>query len=153
MIRTLFRFVMLSFFALLILSIGSAIAAANAVAESGADEDVLSVTANDLKPNRCNGINLVSVFNLDGDGANNLVVGTAGSDTMRGRGGDDCVVGGGGSDNIRGNNDNDVLLGGAGNDTIRGNPGDDDIYGQAGNDTCIGGPGADTFSTCESVTP
>lgn len=54
----------------------------------------------------------------DGTNANELFLGTTGSDIISGRGGNDCILGGDGNDDIRGNNGGDVCFGGLGNDTF-----------------------------------
>jgi Ca2+-binding RTX toxin-like protein len=104
----------------------SALAAANTVPASRAGASSGTITADSLKPlPACAGITLtVLVAGGSGGNAADLVLGTAGADTLRGNGRDDCIVGGGGNDSLR---------------------------GDAGVDVCIGGPGTDTFhATCET---
>ena len=47
--------------------------------------------------------------------ASNLVLGSAGVDTIRGMDGNDCILGGAGNDSLRGDGGTDVCIGGAGN--------------------------------------
>ncbi|MEX5575052.1 calcium-binding protein [Pseudomonas lijiangensis] len=65
-----------------------------------------------------------------------LVFGTAASDTI------DALAG---NDNIHGLGGNDQLSGGAGNDVLMGDDGDDVLNGGTGDDTLIGGRGSDTY--------
>jgi hypothetical protein len=92
---------------------------------------------------------------------NELILGTAGDDTIDASGGRDCIVGGDGADAINGQGGADVILGGAGaddlrggggNDFIFGNDGDDTLRGNNGTDVCDGGPGTDSApgGTCET---
>src|SRR5215213_9518842 len=63
-----------------------------------------------------------------GNGGDNILNGTNGSDLLLGAGGNDVLNGGGGID---------ILLGGGGNDTLNGGSGSDLVSGDAGNDTLI----------------
>jgi len=109
---------------LVLASMISVFAAKNTVPESGLGRTGRAVTANDLKPSECDGLNLTNtVLGGDGTDANSLILGSAISETLRGLGGDDCILGGGG---------------------------DDTIDGSDGADVCIGGPGNDTFENCET---
>ena len=138
----------------------SAIAALNNVPASHADIDTIPITANDLKPPQCSGINLVNIRTGNGTNANDLILGSAGNDNMNAQGGDDCILGGDGGDRLRGANGDDIILAGAGNDILIGNRGDDVLYGQSGDDDlsggrqtdiCDGGTGTDTSDgTCET---
>ena len=124
-IRRLF-FVMLG--SVVILGIVTAFAANVAVPVTRLTDQARAITANTLKPASCSAITLTSVVictggNCDGSNANELLLGTANAERIRGRGGTDCIVGGGGNDQLVGNGSNDV---------------------------CIGGPGTDTFTTCET---
>ncbi|MGH9921576.1 MAG: calcium-binding protein [Nitrososphaerales archaeon] len=114
---------------------------------------------------------------IDGSVNGDTLIGTAGSDLIRGfegddniqgRGGIDCLIGGdgndtiygrGGNDTIEGNDGNDMLYGNAGSDVIDGGRGDDFIRGGLGNDTinggeefdtCRGGGGTNTKVNCEA---
>ncbi|MDP2495841.1 calcium-binding protein [Shimia thalassica] len=104
---------------------------------------------------------------IDGDGDNNLLLGTGGADqvnglgghdTLRGDVGDDTLDGGAGRDTLSGGDGNDslvggdtyddlfdVIYGGAGNDTIDGGAGNDSLHGGDGNDEIRGGFGSDTL--------
>ena len=81
------------------------------------------VTANDVKPPQCDGLDLADRASGTGGAGNDLVYG---SGTVSGGAGDDCVVG---------------------------SPGDDTIDGGPGNDVCIGDGGNDTFVNCETIYP
>ena len=61
----------------------------------------------------------------------------SGNDTVDGNAADNTLVGNGG---------NDTLRGGAGRDRLMGNDGNDTLQGGTGNDVLIGGNGADTMS-------
>ena len=69
------------------------------------------------------------------DVVNELLVGTAGPDTLEGAGGNDTLKGTGGDDTLRGNAGKDTLYGGAGNDLLNGGSGADRMEGGAGDDT------------------
>lgn len=115
--------------ALILASIGSALATANTVPQSYAGAVVLPITANDLKPVECAGLNLTTVIvgsgTINGGGQAALILGGAGDDTINGKAGSDCMLGGGGNDTFNGGNGNQ--------------------------DICIGGPGTDTFKKCENA--
>lgn len=85
------------------------------------------ITANDLKPPECAGLNLTRVVGgslvVDGNAENDLLLGSEHTDLMDGREGDDCIVGG---------------------------PNDDSLTGGPGIDVCLGGGGTDTFLGCET---
>jgi Ca2+-binding RTX toxin-like protein len=139
------RMYLLAIFAVLVVGIGSALAASNTVPESGADEDVFAITPNDLKPSDCAALNLTSLVSgagsITGTNANDLIVASAGDDDIRGRSGADCILAGAGMDTIRGQAGGDIILAGAGDDDLRGGP---------GNDVCNGGAGTDTSQGCET---
>ena len=136
--------------------------AANTVQGSYASESVHSVTANELKPTECNGINLTNIVDLgQGDpptAGNDLILGTSGRDVVDGGEGNDCILGGG-------EDDKDCIIffigicfgessglqGGAGNDVILGGDGDDYIDGGGDYDVCYGGGGTDNIN-CETAT-
>jgi Ca2+-binding RTX toxin-like protein len=89
------------------------------------------------------------------NGAADLAVGTAGSDSVTGEiiaeriygiQGDDSLAGGAGGDSLFGNAGDDSLLGDAGNDTLRGQIGDDVLDGGIDNDLLFGGGNADQVS-------
>lgn len=121
-----------------------AVAAANTVPPSRAGESVDAVDPNDLKPPECAGIYIENLVvgsgSFAGTGQNDLILGSAGPDTIDGRGGQDCILGGAGNDVLRGQGGNDVILGGPGNDVL---------IGGGGYDVCYGGPGWDSVD-CEA---
>lgn len=80
---------------------------------------------------------------LQGNGADNVLVGTPGDDVIFGGGGHDEIRGNGGDDLLCGGDGNDTLIGGSGNDMLFGGPGDDLVKAQRGNDRSYGGPGDD----------
>lgn len=120
---------------LLVLASASAIALtvslgltdANSVPTTKAVDDSRSIATNDLAPSECSVITVTNLVTgsatFGGTGANDLVIGSSGNDSIKGEGGDDCILGGGGNDDLR---------------------------GDLGTDVCVGGPGSDTFHpTCE----
>jgi VCBS repeat-containing protein len=85
-----------------------------------------------------------------GNGGDNTLTGTSGSDLLLGGGGNDVLNGGGGIDLLFGGNDNDTLNGGAGSDLVSGDAGNDTlVYTLAENanslDLYDGGSGNDTL--------
>jgi hypothetical protein len=111
--------------AALALVLAVAFAAANTVPATNLGRIQQPIGANDLKPAACAGVTLDTVVaGATGGAGNDLVLGTAAAETLKGNGGDDCIVGGGGNDSLNGG---------------------------AGTDVCIGGPGTDSFNpTCET---
>ena len=111
--------------ALILVSAVSAMAAANRVPATAVEDVVMPITANDLKPPECAGLNLTDVViwqnGMGGDRNSSLILGTPNADSITGGKGNDCILGGGGDDKIDGNQ---------------------------GSDVCIGGPGSDTFKSC-----
>ena len=83
---------------------------------------------------------------IEGNAANNRLVGTAARDFMEGKGGNDTLLGNGGNDVMDGDAGNDVLRGGAGNDTMEGGLGADQLFGDAGNDILSGDEGNDIMN-------
>lgn len=83
---------------------------------------------------------------IDGDGSDNTISGTTGSDNIEGKGGQDTLDGNGGSDIVSGGDGDDNIDGGAGNDIVFGGDGNDVITGGSGNDIIVGGRGDDTMS-------
>jgi hypothetical protein len=84
-----------------------------------------------------------------------VLVGSAGRDTLSGRGGDDCLFGlanndrlssGSGDDALRGSTGNDRLNSDAGDDRVDGGTGNDEIAMGAGKDRVAAGAGNDTIS-------
>ncbi len=110
---------------LLLICVAVVATAANTVPASNLGSATQAITANTLKPAACNGITLTNlVIGNTGTAGADLLLGSAGVDSMDGNGGDDCILGGGGNDNLR---------------------------GSGGTDVCIGGPGVDTFHpSCET---
>ena len=102
-----------------------AFAATNTVPATNVGQVQARIGANDLKPAACAALNLTTVVvGTTGTSGNDLVLGTAAGETLKGNGGDDCIVAGDGNDSLNGG---------------------------AGNDVCIGGPGTDSFNgTCET---
>ncbi|WP_405944466.1 calcium-binding protein [Streptomyces sp. NBC_00932] len=97
---------------------------------------------------------------LGGDGADTVhaagggavVQGGADDDTIyadgdgssvTGGAGDDVIHGGAGDQNLSGDDGNDRLYGGTGNDFLYGGKGDDILYGEGGDDTLYGNSGND----------
>jgi Ca2+-binding RTX toxin-like protein len=108
---------------LVVLALSTAVvfSAANVVADSKAAYRTSTVTANQLKPQECNGIDLSNVVvsfagTVNGTGGNDLILGSGGGQRLNGLGGDDCIIGGGGGDRFDGGPQNDVCIGGPGND-------------------------------------
>ena len=131
------------------ISVFSSIAAGNTVAQSRADWDIKPISANDLKPPECGGINLTNIVDIGagqtGTSANDLILGTNKPDAeIRGGAGNDCILGGKGNERQKiGKDWVGGLYGEGGNDVLIGGPGNKDV--------CEGGPGTDTFYTCETV--
>ncbi len=63
--------------------------------------------------------------NIEGDGANNAILGTAFDDTLTGNAGDDALFGIAGANVIEGGAGDDLIAGGTGNDTVTGGAGED----------------------------
>ena len=85
-----------------------------------------------------------------GNGGNNTLNGSNGSDLLLGGGGNDVLNGGGGIDLLFGGADNDTLNGGSGSDVVSGDQGNDTlVYKQSENGGSIdlydGGSGVDTL--------
>lgn len=133
---------------LVALSAITALAAANSVPATNVGQSDHAITAQQLAPPECASIaaGLTRVVagsgSFDGGGASELILGSAGADTIRGRQGDDCIVSGAGNDDLQGNQGNDVLVGGAD---------DDALDGSQATDICYGGSGTDTAQNCETT--
>jgi len=84
-------------------------------------------------------------YNSSGTNANDMMVGSAGNDTIGAGDGNDIVYGGEGDDIIGGQDGNDTLYGGDGDDTLYGENGNDTLEGGAGNDRLEGGDYDDTY--------
>ena len=76
----------------------------------------------------------------------NQILGTAGSDALRGTDGHDVICGFAGDDTLIGLDKRDVLLGGAGDDSLRAGNGRDQIFGGTGSDSLYGGDGSDRLN-------
>ncbi|MGD8622065.1 MAG: hypothetical protein PVH60_08935 [Anaerolineales bacterium] len=139
----LLRVSMTMLLAMVLLSVIGAVAASNTVPFTRLDEDIKTITANNLKPSACSSLNLTNVVvGSSGTSANDLILGTASGDNLRGGDGDDCIVGGGGDDRLDGQKGNDILLG---------QDGDDSLQGSQGTDICDGGAGTDSgHPSCET---
>ncbi len=148
LVRVAKRLVTLGLLILTLMTMSLAMAAANTVPPSAVDDQSFPITANDLKPSSCAGLNLSAV--VVGSG---LVFGTAANELVLGRGGLDVIAAGGGDDCVLGGGSADLLFGGTGNDVLLGMGGNDFLYGGAGTDVCDGGSGSDAAdSTCETIT-
>jgi len=125
MSRKLFQLILLSLPFLIFMNAVFALTASNTVPESGLDYESFSITANQLKPSACSGLNLDNII-TDGNGTagNDLILGTIGIDTLNGGDSNDCLVAG---------------------------DGDDTLDGGIGTDVCIGGAGIDDISNCETI--
>lgn len=99
----------------------SALSAANTVTAPRLGTQTRSISANDLGLALCGNLGLTSkVVGGNGGNGNDLVIGTAGNDTITGGNGTDCILAGGGDDTLGGGNGpDDVCHGGAGVDTYR----------------------------------
>ncbi len=73
------------------------------------------------------------------------IIGTSGDDNLIGTNGSDIIRGLGGNDTLRGGNSNDILYGSDGNDLLEGGNSNDTLYGDRGNDTLLGGNGNDNL--------
>jgi Ca2+-binding RTX toxin-like protein len=107
-----------------------------------------ALKAQDFAPPECAPIrsslsSIVYIGSSTPTNASELVLGTAGNNTINAGGGSDCVLGGGGNDTINGGAGNDVVLGGPDNDNLRGWTGDDIVIGGPGTDTVRGDGGYD----------
>lgn len=91
--------------------IGFAYANTSNIPETGSADVIVqsSITANDLKPPECAGLDLTNIVTgggaVSGTPANDLILGSAGSDTLDSLGGNDCLVGGDGNDLLFGSAD------------------------------------------------
>jgi Ca2+-binding RTX toxin-like protein len=108
--------------ALILVSVFTALAAANSVPDVRLADKRFATSISDFTPPDCVGLNLTNITSASGltfgTDQGDLILGSASGEIILGLGGDDCI------------------LGGVGNDTL---------VGFAGTDVCIGGPGTDTF--------
>jgi Ca2+-binding RTX toxin-like protein len=74
-----------------------------------------------------------------GGAAADLIRGFAGNDRLFGRGGNDRIFGGTGNDDLFGESGNDLLVGGSEDDTLDGGSGFDRLFGDSGSDFLDGG--------------
>lgn len=104
---------------------------------------------------------VLSIENARGSKFNDIIVGGASVNDLRGNNGNDTVKGAGGNDVIRGGSGGDIITGGTGNDNMLGEAGNDRLSGEAGNDRhnggtgfdrCTGGTGFDSALSCEVKT-
>jgi phospholipase/lecithinase/hemolysin len=84
-----------------------------------------------------------SFHKINGNNANNSIVGTSENDDIRGFVGNDILKGGKGDDRIQGGADKDLLYGELGDDILSGGDGNDSLWGGIGNDIAFGGDGND----------
>ena len=103
----------------------SAFAATNTVPGTNAAQvAAIAITPDTLKPSGCSSVTVAALFTGSGtfnsNNAAELVIGSAGVDTISAKNGDDCVVSGGGTDAIDCGGGTDVGLGGPGADTNTG---------------------------------
>jgi Ca2+-binding RTX toxin-like protein len=88
---------------------------------------------------------LYSIENLFGSQHDDVLVGNAQANILKGVNGEDSLLGFDGADTLYGGGDDDNLYGHNGTDTLRGDSGDDRLDGGFGRDTMHGGADADTF--------
>jgi Ca2+-binding RTX toxin-like protein len=131
------RLVMLAACGLLIWGSFGALAAANTVDPSSADDLTLAFEPPEQE---------ADCGTITGAG---LVIGTNGPDLLFGGNSRDCVVGLGGPDILYGGNQSDIVLGGPGDDILFGDNSADHLDGGPGFDICYGGNSTDTFVNCE----
>ena len=143
MFKFLFRLTLFGLPTLILINIGMSSAATLNVSSNNQNLFTTSdsITAEKVKPSECADITLVDIRITDGDGNNNLIIGSGGDDNLDGNDGDDCMVGVNGVDTLNGEKGNDVILGGAGDDKLNGKQGSDFLYGGDGNDDLNGGGG------------
>ena len=72
---------------------------------------------------------------VEGDGGNDILIGSDEADTLRGANGEDTLRGGGGDDFLSGDSGDDQLFGGDGDDLLDGSIGADILTGGSGSDT------------------
>jgi Ca2+-binding RTX toxin-like protein len=123
------RSVVLSALIAILVTAATGSLASNVVTPSRLGGFSMATGANELKPiPDCAGITVqiidVGSGTFSTSNSAELVLGSAGVDSINARNGDDCIVAG------------------SGNDTINGG---------VGQDVCIGGLGTDTFSACETT--
>jgi Ca2+-binding RTX toxin-like protein len=107
-----------------------------------ADVQPISLWSLPYDNNVCDDIEIDGVA-LQGDEANDIIVGTERSDLLRGGGGGDELSGEDAPNCLYGQDGRDKVRGGASDDQLWGNTGGDRIAGGAGNDVIRTGPGRD----------
>lgn len=127
---------------LLMMSVFSALSAANTVPPSGLSLNIIAPTPDQFRPPQCTGSYANLRLGVDGNNQADLILGTAGNDALNGNQGNDCMIGGAGDDTLNGGPGADILVGGAGVDTLNGG---------GGTDTCYGTVGVDTFNSCATI--
>jgi Ca2+-binding RTX toxin-like protein len=150
--KRLRKIVLIVLLALITMGVVSALAAGNIVPVTRLMDQSRGIIASELAPPECNSIRatletviVCSGGNCSGSNANELMLGTPGSDVIDGKNGDDCIVGGGSDDTLTGDNGNDVLVGGPGSDILDGGKRNKDT------DICVDDPGSTTFIDCEII--
>jgi Ca2+-binding RTX toxin-like protein len=88
---------------------------------------------------------LNAVEKVDGTRYDDILVGDAKRNVLRGKQGADQIWGGSGDDDLIGGTGNDTILGGDGDDLIKGQADDDLLEGETGADRIRGGNGDDTL--------
>ncbi len=117
--RIIFSILVFSIVLLILLNSIYAYSASNTVAESGLDYEVIPITANQAKPYDCAELSLTNIIANDtGSSSSDLLLGTAGDNSLNGNNGDDCIYAGSGDDTIDGGDGYDICIGGAGTDTF-----------------------------------
>jgi hypothetical protein len=79
-------------------------------------------------------------FKIFGYGRNEIIVGGAGDDCIKGTVGNDRLYAGKGNDTIVGGRGNQLIFGGPGHDSLYGGRGHNQIYAGTGNTLLAGGP-------------
>jgi Ca2+-binding RTX toxin-like protein len=82
---------------------------------------------------------------IDGGSGDDALYGQGGDDTIDGGYGFDTIFGGAGIDMLSGGGFNDQIFGGTENDIIKGDEGEDYLYGEDGDDNIKGGYGFDVI--------
>ena len=162
--RNFSKIILLSFFLLILISAGTALAETNIVPATNLDDYSKPITPNDLKPPECPDLTPPAVYVIvtspsplvGPNNQNSLILGGTGGDTITGSSQGNnhythCIMGGAGEDEIKGGKQNETILGGPGNDTIYGGKGDDTIYGGDGYDSCVDNEGTNIFYECEII--
>jgi Ca2+-binding RTX toxin-like protein len=100
----------------------AALGAGNTIPATMTGRSQATITANTLKPSACSAITLSTLkIGVSGTSSAELLLATAGADTITAGGGNDCVLGGAGNDTIDCGNGTDIAIGGPGTDTFANN--------------------------------